>query len=113
MQILISGKHFTISEDLRDYVQKKLQKLEKYANYIQDVRIILSVEKYRQYAEVLISGKNLRINETSEDLNMKTAIDKVFSSVTKTLRRYKDKVTSHRIKDLKDFSQDDLEGDEL
>ncbi len=101
MQVTISGRHFTVTKELKTYIQKKVLRFEKYSKRIIDVHITLSVEKYRQCAEVSVFGKRLKVTEVSETTDMHAAIDDVCSRIEKTLSRYKDKIKGHRKKSNK------------
>ena len=56
MRITISGKNIELTEGLKQAVEEKLSKLEKFFKPDTDVYVTLSVEKDRQKIEV-ISGK--------------------------------------------------------
>ncbi|MFH1459250.1 MAG: ribosome-associated translation inhibitor RaiA [Candidatus Omnitrophota bacterium] len=101
MEVRISGRHFEITNALKVYSYKKAESFNKYLNNIIDVHIILSVEKFRQCAEISVLAKKLKITEKSIETDMYAAIDKVCSRIEKTLRRHKDKIKSHRKKDNK------------
>ena len=102
MNIRISGRHFEITDALKQHVEKKVENFEKYLHTIIDVHGILSVEeKYRQCAEISVFGKRLKFTEKSVDTDMYAAIDKVCVRVEKALRRHKDKIKVHRKKDNK------------
>ena len=118
MELRISGRHFEITDALKEHVKKKTQSFEKYLHNIIDVHAILSVEKYRNTAEISVLGKKLKITEKSVDTNMYASVDKVCARIEKTLRRHKDKIKDHRVKNnikSSDFVEDvDIEeGDEL
>ncbi len=98
MEVRISGRHFEITDALKDHVRKKTEGFEKYLHNIIDVHAILSVEKYRKTAEISVLGKKLKIIEKSVDTDMYAAIDKVCTRIEKTLRRHKDKIKTHRKK---------------
>ena len=50
MAIDLTGRHVEITDALRSHIEKKLDKLESRYDVI-NVRVVLSVEKYRQFAE--------------------------------------------------------------
>lgn len=111
MELRISGRHFEITDDLKEHIRKKTENFEKYLHNIIDVHAILSVEKYRKTAEISVLGKKLKITEKSVDTDMLASIDKVCSRIEKTLRRHKDKIKTHRIKNnikSSDFVSDDI-----
>lgn len=118
MELRISGRHFEITDALKEHVRKKTDGFEKYLHNIVDVHAILSVEKYRKTAEISVLGKKLKITEKSVDTDMYASIDKVCTRIEKTLRRHKEKIKNHRVKNnLKTseflLQEEDEEGSEL
>ncbi|MFH2144732.1 MAG: ribosome-associated translation inhibitor RaiA [Candidatus Omnitrophota bacterium] len=101
MQIRISGRHFELTQALKEHISKRVERFKKYLDNIIDVHAILGVEKYRQYVEISVFGKRLKITEKSVETDMYAAIDKVCLRIEQTLRRYKDKVKTYRKKDVK------------
>jgi putative sigma-54 modulation protein len=96
MQIILKGKNFEITDWLRQYVEKKLDKLDRYMPDIQEARVELSVEKTRssqdrQVAQVTVrsNGIILRAEERTDD--MFAAIDTVMDKMNRQIARYKGK----------------------
>ncbi|MBU4305933.1 MAG: ribosome-associated translation inhibitor RaiA [Candidatus Omnitrophica bacterium] len=111
MDIRISGRHFEITDALKQHVEKRVENFEKYLHTIIDVHVILSVEKYRHCAEISVFGKRLKFTEKSVDTDMYSAIDKVCVRVEKALRRHKDKIKVYRKKDNKKRTVEAVAGD--
>ena len=61
MQITVSGHHVEVTSSLREYVESKLQRLERHFDHLTTVHVVLSVEKLRQKAEATLhlAGANL------------------------------------------------------
>jgi putative sigma-54 modulation protein len=53
MNIIITGRHLDLTDNLKQYAEGKIKKFRKYLTNITEASIILSVEKYRHKAEVL------------------------------------------------------------
>jgi len=70
MQIFLTGRNLEVTEALRRYAEEKVGRLQRYLERITSAHIILSVEKYRQVAEVTLRVRDLTIRgeESSEDL---------------------------------------------
>jgi len=96
MQITTSGHHLDLTPAIKDYVDNKLQKLERHNDRITSCNVILSVEKLQQKAEATIhaAGKDFFANSTSEDLY--AAIDMLADKLDRQLIKYKEKRNSHR-----------------
>jgi putative sigma-54 modulation protein len=95
MQINLTGHHVDLTDSLRDYVESKLEKLERHFDQVVDVHVILSVEKLRQKAEatVHLSGTNLYADDTQED--MYAAIDGLIDKLDRQVKKHKEKITNH------------------
>lgn len=95
MHITINGHHLEITKSLRDYVNSKLEKLERHFDQVTNINVILSVEKLRHKAEatVPISGQSLFAN--AEDQDMYAAIDALVDKLDRQIIKRKEKVTNH------------------
>lgn len=92
MYITVSGKNIEITDALKNVVEKKLSKLEKYFKPQIEAQVTLSVEKNRQIIEVSIyfGGIVLRAEEVHDD--MYAAIDLVVDSLEGQIRKQKTKL---------------------
>lgn len=93
MKFSIRGEHLEVTEALRDYVEKKLSRLERYfeAPLVSEVSVTLSVVKGLQTVEVTIplSGAFLRAEEKNND--MYASIDLVVDKLERQIRKHKTK----------------------
>ncbi|GAB1263745.1 ribosome hibernation-promoting factor, HPF/YfiA family [Aurantivibrio infirmus] len=96
MQINTSGHHLDLTPAIKNYVDTKLQKLERHHDRITNINVILSVDKLEQKAEATIhaSGKEFFANANSEDLY--AAIDLLSDKLDRQLIKHKEKLNSHR-----------------
>lgn len=94
MNFSIRGDRIEVTEALREYVEKKLGRLERYfeAPPTSDVNVKLSVIREKQNVEVTIplTGVLLRAEERSDD--MYASIDLVVDKLERQIRKYKTKV---------------------
>lgn len=92
MKVIISGRNMNVSEPLKDTVQSKLEKLDKFFHKELEAQVTLSMEKSRNIIEVTIpvNGSILRAEESTED--MYTSIDKVVDKLIRQLRKQKNKL---------------------
>ncbi len=96
MRIKVTFRHLDHSDELRQYAENRLQKLKKYSDGPMDVNVVLSSEKFRQSAEVVISGDGVRAAAKEEQEDMKAAIDLVSDKIERQLKKYRDKMISRR-----------------
>lgn len=97
--ISIVGKHFQITDAIRNYVFEKLNKIEKIADHIIDVIVTLDAQKLEQSCSILMNFIHFHIKVQASTENMYSAIDKATDRVLRLVRKYKTKLQSHRMKD--------------
>ena len=96
MQINVSGHHVDVTDSLRNYVETKLDRLERHYDRITNMQVILSVEKLRQKAEstIRISGGEVYADAESDDLY--AAIDMLADKLDRQLIKQKEKVKDRK-----------------
>ncbi len=97
MKYNIRGNKMDVTEAIKDYLESKLSKVEKYFDDDVEAKAIVSAKGREQKVEVTIwSGKyNVRAEETNEDLY--AAIDLVVEKLERQLKKYKDKLNSKKV----------------
>jgi putative sigma-54 modulation protein len=89
MEINLTGRHVEITDPLRVHIEKKLGKLDAHAEHIIDIRIVLSVEKYRQFADITVSGRNnMRLHSQEATDDMYASVDKAIDKIERQIRRH-------------------------
>lgn len=95
MQINLTGHHIEITESLRGYVQEKFTKLERHFDQINNVHVILNVQKMQQIAEAKIHLRKGEVFATSEHADMYAAIDSLIDKLDRQVLKHKEKLTKH------------------
>ncbi|MGS0680406.1 ribosome hibernation promoting factor [Shewanella sp. 125m-7] len=95
MQINLTGHHVEITDSLRGYVEEKFTKLERHFDQINNVHVILNVQKMQQIAEAKIHLKNGEVFATSENADMYAAIDSLIDKLDRQVIKHKEKLTKH------------------
>ncbi len=98
--LYIVGKHFEITDAIRNYVWEKLSRIERIAEQIIDVHVVLDAQKLEKTCSILMNFIRFQIKVQVGRDNMYESIDKAVDRVTKLIRRYKTKLQSYRNKDL-------------
>ena len=96
MKFIISGKNIDVTDGLREAIEEKIGKLEKYFTSETEVYVTLGVEKERQIIEVTIpmKGNIIRAEQVSND--MYVSIDIVEEVIERQLRKYKKKLLAQK-----------------
>ncbi|OYD08063.1 ribosome hibernation-promoting factor, HPF/YfiA family [Paludifilum halophilum] len=94
MKYNIRGNNIELTDALRDYVEKKASRMEKYfhSTSTTEAHVSLSVFRDEHKVEVTVPfpGVLVRAEESSE--NMYASIDKVVEKLERQIRKYKTKV---------------------
>lgn len=112
MNINIRGKKIEVTEAIRNYIEEKIGKIDKYLkndNY--DAHILIKLRGYNQIVEATINTNHfvLRAEEAADDLY--AAIDKVSDKLERQIRKNKtrmhkkinkEKIQEFELSDLKD-----------
>lgn len=111
MRITITGRNIELTSGIKEAVEDKLSKLEKYFKPDTDVLVTLSVEKDRQKIEVTIptKGHTIRAEEVSND--MYVSIDLVEETIERQLIKYRTKIVSKKLNAAANFKAEYLEED--
>ena len=97
MNIIITGRHMELTDNLKNYAEEKIKKFKKYLGSITEAVITLSVEKYRHRAEVLLRvNGGVPIQAESITGEMYSSIDDVMEKLERQVKKYKEKIVSHR-----------------
>lgn len=89
MNVQIRGRNVEVTPALRDYVEKRVGKIEKYLGNIRDAQVTLTVEKgfHRVEVTIPVNGMILRGEEATQD--MYASIDLVVEKLEKQVQKYK------------------------
>ena len=119
MKISVTFRNTEGEEWYKQFVDERLQKLKKYLDNPVEAHIVLSVEKFRNVAEVNLSDNGLNMNAKEEAKEMPQAIDNAVEKIERQLKKHREKVRVHKANaaksgDLKvagfDEADDSLEG---
>jgi putative sigma-54 modulation protein len=93
MNLKITGKNFDVTDALKERVNKKLGKLEKFFKPGAEAQITMSVERNRHILEVTIltGGIKLRAEVTGDD--MYSCIDKAQDILERQIRKHKTRLS--------------------
>jgi len=109
MRIIITGRNIDLTDGLKNAVEDKLSKLEKYFTPDTDVYVTLSVEKERQKVEVTIPAKGNIIRSEQVSNDMYVSIDLVEEVIERQLKKYRTKLIAKHQNAASAFKQEFLE----
>lgn len=95
MQLNITGQNVEITDALRDFLNTKFVKLEQYFERINQVYIVLKVEKVAQIADATLHVNGGELHASAEAQDMYAAIDGLIDKLARQLTKHKDKLKQH------------------
>lgn len=96
MQINITGHHVDLTPALRDYVNNKMQKIERHFANITNAHVILSLDKkFLQKAEAHVHIAKGEIVAEAISENMYAAIDLLIDKLDRQVLKHKEKMNDH------------------
>ena len=108
MKFIIIGKNIDVTPGLREAVESKLGKLERYFTPNTEIHVTLSVQKGHQKIEVTIPVKGGMVRSEQESSDMYVSIDLVEEVIERQLRKYKEKIVAKQ-QDGGNFKKEFLE----
>lgn len=106
----IVGRHYELSDSIREHISESLDSLDKYnLNIISSNTIITADSKSKKNVSVELvlnlKDKNT-IVITQSDKDVYVAASNAFSRAEKALRRHADKIKNHKIMSFKDLGEE-------
>ena len=95
MNLNITGHHIEVTPAIRDYITSKLDKITRHFEQVIDVKVILTVEKLKQKAEVTVHLRGNDIHVETDDLDMYAAIDALVDKLDRQILKHKEKHSEH------------------
>lgn len=104
MSVNVKGRNIDVTPALKDYVEKKIEKVTKQFKTVGDITAVLKVEKGNHIVEITVpaSGILLRAQETTKD--MYSSIDLVVEKIERQVHKYKTKLMKRKYSNFQDVT---------
>ncbi len=100
MEIIIRGDKIKITDAMKNYIEEKIGKLDKYLENSDDIRssVVVKVKNHSQIVEITIPLKSfiLRSEEVQDDFY--AAVDKAVDKLERQIRKNKTRLMSKQVK---------------
>ena len=120
MQLIVQGKNIQVTDRLREYVETKVDRLDRYLSTITDARMELPSERTRkhgdrQIAQLTIHSKGMMLRAEERSGDIFTSVDMVMDKMKRQIDRYKSKrrgrLRGAQSREIKDLGLEDREVD--
>lgn len=97
MTIEITGRNVDVSNSMRDYAGKRIEKLVAEFPRIDKAHVILDIQKFTHLAEVVVhAARHIQLEAKATSENMYASIDEAVDKVEVQLRKTLDKRHEHK-----------------
>src|SRR6476659_11077889 len=95
MRVTVKEKNVHVSDSLKAYVEKKLQKLNRYFSNIKDAQVTHTIQRNWHVIEVQVEGDGVFLRAEERSPDMYACVDAVVEKLEKQVKRFKGKLTLH------------------
>ena len=109
MQLHVTGHHVEVTASMKDYVEKKLDRIVRHSDRVIDVHCILSVEKkvrHKAEATIFLSGGKVFADAIDDDMH--AAIDALADKLDRSVKKHKEKLNDHHAIEAQKHQQPSL-----
>jgi len=95
MQTRITARHFTLRDDLKEYIESRMDRLQRYYDGITDARVVLTVDRgtpLERHAEVVLSVFRQQLLAQDSAETHELAVDACVEGLRRQLLKYKSKL---------------------
>lgn len=97
MNVSYSSKNIDITDDMKEYLEKKFKKFKFFHDQILNIGVILSNERGRYTTEIKISANHNTFFATATASSWKESFDSVVDKIEAEITKTKDRITDHRV----------------
>lgn len=99
MKFTIIGRKIEVRDNVREYVEKKLSKLEKFFKEEPEARVVLGTIKENDYIEATLYASGMIYRAEASDKDILAAIDKIVDVIERQIRKNKTRLAKKIRKD--------------
>jgi putative sigma-54 modulation protein len=90
MKVHITSRHEKLTEGLKNHIEDKIERVERYLGKIKEAHVVLNFERKYHICEVTLSAKGLKLSAKAESHDMYQSIDAALMRLNKQAQKHKD-----------------------
>ena len=96
MQLDIVGQTDTVTDSMREYIDRKFEKLyQHFERFIVSIHVSLKVVHVSHIAAATIHVRGAELHADAESTSMYAAVDLLVDKLNEKVRKYKEKLSDH------------------
>ena len=97
MQIIISGRHVELAEDLREHMEERFRRLARFDDRVSRIEVTLREEKKNCVVEANLSiRKRAPIHAGAEAPEFRSAVDRLYEKLSRQLKKSRSRGRDHK-----------------
>jgi putative sigma-54 modulation protein len=97
VQIIVSGRHLDVSDQLRAHVTHKLEKLTRFYDRVESIEVVLDRQGEVPMVEAIVNAEHgIRFVARESGVDVHSAVDLVVDKLSTQLTRHKERVRNHK-----------------
>ena len=88
MQIRITARHEHLTPRDKIYIEERINKFEHFDHHVNEVHVILLMEKFGHQTEMVALGKHVRISARAEAQHLLESFDAAFEKLKRQLKKH-------------------------
>ncbi len=96
MRIEITARSFDLSSSMKDYIEKRVNKLKRYFDRVMESHVILTMERFIYRSEITLHGNGFNLFAEAKAEDPYVAFDGAYSKMERQVRRLKEKVRKRK-----------------
>ena len=96
MQTSITARHFELTDQLKDYVNRKVAKLERYSHYVMNLELILTKGSPLEEVEGKVHLKHELLTARAQSKDLLLGISEVLDKLLTQMKRHDEKMRDRK-----------------
>jgi putative sigma-54 modulation protein len=96
MQTSITARHFELTDQLKDYINRKVEKLERYSHYIMNMELILTKGSPLEEVEGKVHLKHELLSARAQSKDLLLGISEVLEKLLTQMKRHDEKMRDRK-----------------
>ena len=95
MKVEITARHFSPSDQLKDMVYEKIEKIKKFNKGIMNCRVILTKDANLEDVEIVVNGKGYHFVANENSDNFEKSLISALDKITIQVKKQHEKLVAH------------------
>lgn len=101
MKIKTTARHFDLTQELKDFANQEINRLDRFFDRIIDTHLILEAEGYRKRAELNLKVYGAVLTSQHSSADFRTSIEGALEKMKRQLKKYKSKLKERKFRERK------------